>query len=172
MARPREPIALVVAKGKKNLTKAEIAARTASEVQPCTDEIDAPAYLTPTQKKRFDVLAGQLQKIKIMGETDVDTLARYVAAQSLYEQLTKELRALVAKAPKDDGTDEYYKKVEQWVASQEALAKQQDRYFKQAHTCASALGLTISSRCKLQVPVQEEAPRVNKFDRFKGAAGK
>lgn len=165
MGRPREPIELIIQKGKKNLTKAEIEERRASEVAPCTDGIAAPAYLTPAQKVRFNVLAGQLQKINIMGETDVDTLARYVAAQSLYEQLTKELRALVRTPPKKEAED-YYARLGIWSKVQEDLAKQQDRFFKQAHTCASALGLTISSRCKLEVPVKEEAPRVNKFSKF------
>lgn len=170
MPKPREPIDLIQAKGKKNLTKAEIAERRAREVKPCVDGIVAPAYLTPAQRQRFDVLAGQLQKIKIMGETDVDTLARYVAAQALYERLTKEVRALVARPPKETNSDGvYYALMEKWTEAQDTLMKQQDRYFKQAHACASALGLTITSRCRLEVPVKEEAPKVNKFAKF-GAA--
>ena len=169
MARPREPIALIQAKGKKNLTKAEIAERTAKEVQPCTDKIVAPSYLTAAQKKTFKKLAGQLQKIKIMGETDVDALARYITAQSFYEQYTKELLRVLKEKPTRDNIvgDAYYLQLEKWTNAQENLAKQQDRYFKQAHTCASALGLTISSRCKLEVPVKEEAPKTNRFAKFK-----
>lgn len=167
MARPREPIALIQAKGKKNLTKAEIAEREASEVKPCTDNIVAPSYLTAVQRKRFDVLAGQLKKINIMGETDVDALARYIIAQNLYEQTVKDIRALQKTKPSylEDPTD-YYLKLEKWVNSQDILAKLQDRYFKQAHTCASALGLTISARCKLEVPQVPEAPKANKFSKF------
>lgn len=153
MARPRDPVDLLVAKGKKHLTKAEIAERKAKEVKPCTDNIKAPGYLTPAQKARFNTLASQLLKIKIMGETDVDTLARYVAAQSLYEQATKKLRAEMQLADVD------IDKVEQ-------LAKLQDRYFKQAQVVASSLGLTISSRCKLEVPQVVEEPKVNKFSKF------
>ena len=165
MARPREPVALLVAKGKKHLTKDEIAAREASEVKPCVDGIAAPSYLTAAQKKRFNVLSAQLKKINIMGETDVDALARYVVAQSLFEQYSKELRALLKKAPNREGED-YFERLGIWAATQENLAKQQDRYFKQAHTCASALGLTISARCRLEVPTQPETPKVNKFAKF------
>jgi len=50
MAGQRQPIDLVIAKGKKNLTKAEIEERRSSEVQPCTDDITAPSYLTASQK--------------------------------------------------------------------------------------------------------------------------
>ena len=52
----------------------------------------------------------------------------------------------------------------------EKLDKRQDRFFKQASTMARDLGLTISSRCKLQVPVKEEEKPVNKFARFGGKA--
>ncbi len=166
MGKSREPIELIIQKGKKNLTKAEIEERRAQEVKPCTDDITAPSYLTPAQKTRFCKLAEQLKKINIMGETDVDTLARYVAAQSLYEQLTKELRVLITKNP-DRQADDYYERLAIWTTAQESLAKQQDRYFKQAHTCASALGLTITSRCKLEVPVPpNEPPKGNKFAKF------
>lgn len=175
MARPREPVALIEAKGKKHLTKAEIAEREAAEVQPCTDDIVAPSYLTAAQKKKFNKLAWQLQKIKIMGETDCETLARYVTAQELYVQTVKDLRAIHRQKPK--GMDA--SALVLWAELLDKLDKRQDRYFKQATTAARDLGLTISSRCKLQVPVREETPKQNKFARFevipggeKEAAGK
>ena len=169
MAGPRQPIQLVIANGKKHLTKAEIEERTAREVQPCTDEIAAPSYLTKKQKDQFNRLASQLKKIQIMGETDVDALARYVTAQWQYEEATKEMRTLMKDRPKKTES-EYFLKLERWTAAQDTLAKLQNRYFTQAHTAASALGLTISSRCKLEVPVAEEAPKVNKFAKFGKAA--
>ena len=169
MAGSRQPIELVIANGKKHLTKAEIAERRASEVTPCTDDIRAPAYLTAAQKKRFDTLAGQLQKIKIMGETDTDTLARYVTAQELYEQAVKALRVAQKQMPK--GLDTDASDLVLWSELLDKLDKRVERYAKQAHSAASALGLTISSRCKLQVPVTEEAPKENKFARFGKAAG-
>ena len=170
MARPREPINLIEAKGRSHLTKAEIEERRAVEVQPCTDGIEAPSYLTAAQKKHFLKLAGQLEKIRIMGETDVDTLARYVTAQSLYEKATKELRALEKDKPKRDEPD-YYTQLDLWYAAQNSAAKLQDRYFKQASALARDLGLTISSRCKLVVPSKDEEPKVNKFAQFRKAAG-
>ena len=176
MARPRQPIELVIAKGKKNLTKAEIEERRATEPQICTDGIVAPAYLTAKQKKSFDRLAGQLQKINIMGETDVDALARYVTAQSQYEAAAKDLRALQKQKPKEPaGGDpeedaKYMGMLGIWLTCQENLDKRVDRYFKQAQTAAAALGLTISSRCKLVVPVKSEPEKVNKFAKFGEAA--
>ena len=171
MAGQRQPIDLVIARGKKNLTKAEIEERRSSEVPPCTDNIAAPSHLTSSQKKRFDKLAGQLQKIKIMGETDCDTLARYITAQDLYTDAVKELRKLSKERPdKDDYySDEmsrYYADLELHYAMVDSATKRQDRYFKQAQTAASALGLTISSRCKLAVPVKEPKPKADKFAKF------
>lgn len=165
MAGPRQPIELVIAKGKKNLTKAEIEARRASEVQPCTDGIAAPAYLTAAQKKHFNRLAAQLQKIKILGETDSEQLARYVTAETLYEQAVKDQRTLAKDRP-DRSDPDYYVKLELWYKLQDSVDRRQDKYFKQATTAARELGLTISSRCKLQVPVKEKIKPVNKFERF------
>ena len=166
MAGARQPIELVIAKGKKNLTKAEIAERRASEVAPCPDDLSAPSYLTAAEKKRFNKLAEQLKKIKIIGETDTDTLARYVTAQGLYEQAVRDLRKLQKARPKDNDPATLLG----WAEMLDKLDKRQDRYFKQAQTAASALGLTISSRCKLVAPVKEEAPKENKFAKFGRAA--
>lgn len=171
MAGQRQPIGLVQANGRKHLTKEEIRKRTAEEVQPCTDGIEAPGYLTAAQKKQFDKIAGQLQKIKIMGETDVDALARYITAQSLYEAAVKELRKLAKDRPKDKEADGYYTDLELWYTLNDLATKKQDRYFKQSQTAARDLGLTISSRCKLQVPVTEEAPKENKFSKFVKVVG-
>lgn len=167
MGKTREPIDLIIAKGKKNLAKAEIEARRASEVAPCTDEIIAPEYLTEEQTAHFTKLAEQLEKIKIMGETDCDTLARYVVAESLYEQAVEDLRVARMQCPQNADAEDLMV----WVAMMEKLDKRQDRYCKQASTMARDLGLTITSRCKLQVPVKNEPEKpVNKFARFGGKA--
>lgn len=165
MAGARQPIQLVVAKGKKNLTKKEIADRLASEVAPCTDEITAPKYLKASEKKRFMKIASQLDKLGILGETDTETLARYVTAQSQYEKITKELRNVLSKSP-DSSSPTYFEELDIWLDMQDKLAKMQNRYFTQAQTAASALGLTISSRCKLIAPKVDDTPKVNKFKKF------
>ena len=167
MAGPRKPMLLNLANGGKNWTKEEIQERLSSEVQPVTDGIAAPSFLTAKQKKEFDRIAAQLQKLKIMGETDCDTLARYVVAQDLYAQAVKDLRAIRKLRPKDgDDPARVLENTVAWADMLNTLDKRCDRYFKQATTAAAALGLTISSRCKLVVPVKEEPPKVNKFAVF------
>lgn len=172
MAGPRKPMLLNLANGGKNWTKDEIQERLSSEVQPVTDGIAAPSFLTAKQKKEFDRIAAQLQKLKIMGETDCDTLGRYIVAQDLYAQAVKDLRAIRKLRPKDSGDPVLdLSNAVVWAAMLDKLDKRCDRYFKQATTAAAALGLTISSRCKLVVPVKEEPPKQNKFAQFGKAAG-
>lgn len=174
MARPREPIKLIIAKGNKHLTKAEIEERQAAEIQPCTDDLTPPSYLTAAEKRRFEKLADQLAKIGIMGETDVETLARYVSAQTLYEKATKDLRKLDKDQPKRedyDDRDAFLAVYDIWVNATETAVKLQDRYFKQAMAAARELGLTISSRCKLVAPAAPEAPPENKFSKFRAIGG-
>lgn len=177
VAGAREPIQLIIAKGNKHLTKKEIQTRLDTEVAPCADDLSAPVYLTAAEKTRFNRIAAQLNKLGILGETDTETLARYVTAQVQYEKATKEMRKLAKERPKkedylDDerGQGAYYVHLDIWMKASESAAKLQDRYFKQAQTAATALGLTISARCKLVAPKVEEAPKENKFAKFGGEA--
>lgn len=176
MAGPRQPIELVIENGRKHLTKAEIEERRQREVQPCTDDITPPSYLTAKQKKEFLRIAKQLEKLKIMGETDAGALARYITAQDLYEKSVKDLRKLEKDMPaqelKEEDPKSYYASMDLYYTTLDTATKRQDRYFKQAQTAAAALGLTISSRCRLVAPVVEEKPKENRFSKFGKAAGK
>lgn len=152
MAGQRLPLEVVQARGSKHLTKAEIQERQEREIKPITDNIIAPGYLTKKQKDEFYRIADQLKKLKILGETDVDALARYITANDFYVNAVKKMRS---KEVKNDP-----EKFEAW-------AKIQERYFKQCRASANDLGLSISSRCKLVVPeAKKETPKENKFKKF------
>lgn len=152
MARPRKPIEVVIADGKKHLTKSEIEARRDREVKPIGDNIIAPSYLTQKQKDEFYRIADQLKKLKILGETDVDALGRYITAKDMYENAVKQMRK---PAVKNDPI-----LFEKWL-------KVQDKLFKQCRASANDLGLSISSRCRLVVPeTKKETPKENKFKKF------
>ncbi|WP_279159612.1 phage terminase small subunit P27 family [Thomasclavelia cocleata] len=152
MARPRQPVDLLIANDKKHLTKEEIEKRRASEIKPCTDKIEAPSYLTKKQKEEFCKIAEQLKKLNIMGETDIDALARYIISRDLYVNAVKRLRS---------------KEIRENIKMYACYAKTQDRFFKQCRACAMDLGLTISSRCRLVVPAPPEQKKENKFSKFK-----
>lgn len=156
MAGQRQPIELVMSKGKKHLTKAEIKERTETEVKPVTDGIKAPEYLTKRQREEFDKIAEQLQKLGIMGETDVDALAMFIISKGLYIKLTKQLCR--NEVLSDSETTEQY-------------MKNQDKAYRQCRQCAVDLGLTITSRCKLVIPKAREEPKENKFTRFRKDVG-
>ena len=162
MARPRQPIQLIMTKGKKHLTKSEIAQRMSTEVKPVVTDLKAPSYLTAKQKKYFYEIAEKLNALGVMGDTDVDTLARYITAEELYRQAVKDIRSAQQSQP--DMSD--LQVFSEWAGMMDKLDKRQDRYFKQAHACASALGLTISSRCKLVIPKTETEEKVNRFAQF------
>lgn len=152
MGGKRQPIELVIAKGKKNLTKAEIQERRDSEIKPIAENIIAPPYLTKKQTEEFYKISDQLKRLKIMGETDVDALARYIVATDLYVTSVKKLRS---------------KEVRNDPLLFELWARNQERYFKQCRSSANDLGLTISSRCRLVVPVAKESTvKENKFSKF------
>ena len=152
MAGQRQPIELVVAKGAKHLTKDEIERRRKSEVGPLEGEITPPTYLTKKQKAEFNSIAAKLKDLKIMGETDIDALARYVVANTFYINAVKKLRSKeVREDPELFGS---------WLKIQEKL-------FNQCRASANDLGLSISSRCKLVVPASDKPPeKTNKFKKF------
>lgn len=145
--RPRQPIELVVAKGKKNLTKAEIEKRRAEELKVPFTDVQPPPYLNESLREEFMEIADQLLQLKIMTELDEDTLARYLIAKQQYLQITSQLNKAMA---------------QQDLESMVKLQNMQDKAFKQCRSGASDLGLTITSRARLVVP-QTEAPKQNKF---------
>lgn len=147
MARPRQPVDLLMYKGKKNLTKKEIDERKATEVKASTDKVKPPTYLPKDLKREFKKIADELLNIGIMTNLDVDALARFLVAKKLYLEITQQL----LENPK--------------LLLEKDLVGTQDKLFKQSRAAASDLGLTISSRCKLVVPKQEEKKKETKAEK-------
>lgn len=150
MARPRQPIELVVAKGKKHLTKAEIESRKNSEIKAKKDDIKPPKNLTKDEKKEFKKIANELIELDIMSNLDCNSLGMYIRAYKNYTKVSDKLMELDVLYD----FEEYNK-----------LSILEDRYTKQCRSHAIDLGLTISSRCKLVVPKVEEV-KTNKFSKF------
>lgn len=151
MARPRQPIELIEAKGKKHLTKAEIETRKNSELKVDLKEVKAPDYLPKKLVDEFNDIANKLLQIGIMTELDEDCLARYLLSKQNYLQYT----SLLNKATKQNK-----------IIEMEKLMTMQDKAYKQTRAAANDLGLTIASRCKLVMPETKEPPKENKFSKF------
>ncbi|WP_438445897.1 phage terminase small subunit P27 family [Gorillibacterium sp. sgz5001074] len=158
----RQPINLLLLKGKKHLTKAEIEERKKSEVKAPADKVKPPSYLPTTLRKEFKKIADELLKIDVISNLDVDTLARFVLAREQYLRITELLRDT---NPLQTAQDEQGNWVSVGANPMYAeLLLSQDKLFKQCRQTASDLGLTISSRCRLVVP-KPEAKGETEFDK-------
>lgn len=150
MANQKQPIELIVANGKKHLTKAEINNRRKSEIKAPNDKIRAPNYLSKSQKKEFNRIAKQLKDLKIMTNLDCDALARYVIAQESYNRYSAAIEALWATV--SDGSAEILQ-ISEYLKDFENL---RDKAFKQCRQLAADLGLSIAPRCRIAVPKKDE----------------
>lgn len=177
MAGQRQPTDLVVMKGKKHLTKAEIEARKNAEVVAPNDKVKPPAYLTLEQKKKFRKLSKELLEIKLIANVDCDALARLLIAQDQYIEITDKIREtpLMVDVPvyemrenPDTGEQERVQVGTREVVNgeRERLMIIQDRCMKQCRQGASDFGMTVSSRCRLVVPKAKETKPENKFAKY------
>lgn len=138
MAGARQPTALVEAKGRKHLTKAEKAQRESEEVTASVAKTARPPKWLPEDLRgEFRAIGRRLIGLGIYSELDADALGRYVVAQHQYQLATEQAEAALAAKN---------------VASADNWGKVQERYAKQARNHAADLGLTVSSRCKLVLP--------------------
>ena len=180
MAGQRQPTDLVVMKGKKHLTKAEIEARKNAEVVAPNDKVKPPSYLTPELKKKFRKLAKELLEIKLIANVDCDALARLLIAQEQYIEITAQIRKIplmldVPVYETQTNPDTREKEQVQVGTRQivngerERLMIIQDRCMKQCRQGASDFGMTVSSRCRLVVPKAKEGKPENKFSKYANA---
>ena len=138
--RKRQPVNLILANGKHHFSRKELEERRARELNVPFTKIKAPSYLTASQKKTFNAYAKKLLALDIFTELDVDVLAQYAIALELY---TKYSALIVERINGDEDAD---------VGELRALTQLQDKAFKQCVACARELGLTITSRAKIEVP--------------------
>ena len=156
--RPKKPIEVQEAKRRVHRSNAEKEARRQAESRlecPIT-EFDPPPYLTKSEKRRFGEVVGLLQSVneQLCTALDADQVARYVVSETQYKTLSRRCRAALNK--RGDGFD---------LSEANALQVMQNRAFAQMQTCATALGLNVSSRLKFDIPEPEEKPE-NKFAQF------
>jgi len=147
VAGQKQPIELILLNGKKHFSKEEIKKRKSQEVKVGNEKVHAPSYLSADLKKEFNKLAKELIKVNIMTNLDIDTLARFIMAKKMYNNITNKLLLL------DEIDDNFM-----------VLLQAQDKLFKQCRQTSTDLGLTISSRCKLVIP-KKEVKEPTKFEK-------
>ena len=134
----RQPTDVIIANGRKHLSKAEEAQRRAVEVRvEQAKTAKPPKWLPPELKAEFRALGKKLIAAGLYTELDADTLGRYLVAQHQYAAAALEAGAAL------DARDQ---------ENADGWGKIQERCFKQARSCANDMGLTVTSRCRLVVP--------------------
>lgn len=154
--------------GGKHWTRAEIETREAEELHlPKPEQLKPPKYLSPEAKKLFRGYAKQLLAYPkgIVSDLDVGTLARHCTAEAGFIEYSAQhdtflgrcrtLRLQYVEAgdvcglSKDEEYIEAKRQVDYWSG-------QMARFEKICRGCASEMGLTITSRCRLVVPKSEK----------------
>lgn len=145
---------MILANGRKHLSRAEEAERRRGEVQvPKPKTAKPPKWLPEALRKDFRVLGKKLIAVGLYTDLDADTLARYLIAQQQWMRATVEADKALVQKDAEAARD--------WSAIQ-------DRYFKQARNCANDMGLTVTSRCRLMLPeaVTQRSEEDNPFLRL------
>ena len=123
---------------KGHRTNAEIEARIKTEITTAMPKrIIPPAYLPESMRDEFKRIAKQLGALHIFCPLDYDMLARYLIARAAWlKSQAQANHALAAGA----------------LSESLGWGKSANMYFGQCHACAQALGLSITSRCRLVIP--------------------
>ena len=185
MAGKRRPMdvnmAVINGGGGKHWTKAEVEARKASEPKlPKPKTLKPPSWLSDPAKKLFKSYAKQLLDFPsgIISTLDAGTLARYCDCELSYAEASAQKsfwleicrRSLESICQPDEvsesGTsssnpEETYLKAEEQV---EIWSNKMVKFEKIARSCATEMGMTVSSRCRLVVPKSDTTPEADPLE--------
>lgn len=117
----------------------------------CPISAEPPDYLeTKADIARFEEIADLLTSVdeQLCTALDADQLARYVICEDVFKAYSRKLRAAIKGGE---------------ITDLDKLQRQQNTAFQQVQTCASALGLNVSSRLRFDLR-KPEKPKRNKFD--------
>ena len=138
MSGKRQPTALVELNGRKHMTQAEADERRDREVTlPPADSVNPPKWLPKRLHREYREIGETLNGAGLYAELDRDVLGQYFLCRERWLKADKKAAAAIAKS------DE--KLAKEWTGIQSA-------YFKQARQCAEAMGLSVTSRCRIVVP--------------------
>lgn len=147
--RKKEPVDLIVLKGKKHLTKAEIEARKEEEIKVVPDELVIPYGLTEEQERLFVQTYNDLAEYDMATHLEMDILTRFVKAKSEYDRLS----ALIEQMDVDD----FYLKI----------LTLRLRVSEELRKCECDLGLNIFARMKMVAP-KKDKPEPTQAERLFG----
>lgn len=149
MGRKKEPINVILEKGKKHLTKNEIEKRKSEELPIYDDRITVPITLPKKFHEEFLYYVEELQRLNIISNLDVEILEKYLIVKDLHNKSIQLLQE----------DDNFMNK---------DLVLIQEKYFKELITLSRELGLTITSRVKLVIPKKEDKNEENPLAKIFG----
>lgn len=136
------PQNVIEMRDRSHQTKAEKAARRASEPQADkVKQVRAPVWLPEHLREDFSKLGHELNEVDLLSKLDFDILARYLMSRDAWIAAHRKARDAL---DMDDVKE---------ACTWSRVAR---TYFDQCQQCASSMGLTISSRCRLVVPKPPE----------------
>lgn len=135
----RQPTDVLEANGRKHLTTEEKTARRASEVSvPPATKARPPNWLESEDlRKEFRKLGKQLIEAGLYTDLDADNLGYYITARVQWADATRHVADALSAG--DSKATNFWSRI-------------QDRFFKQARSCAASMGLTVSDRCRMVIP--------------------
>lgn len=159
----------------KHWTKAEAEARKESELKlPKPKTLKAPSWLSDPAKKLFKSYAKQLLEFPsgIISTLDAGTLGRYCDCELSYAEASQhksfwlevakrrlealcQSEALAVSKEDRQKTEDVYEEAKQQV---DFWSGQMVKFEKIARSCATEMGMTVSSRCRLVVPKSDTIP--------------
>lgn len=149
MARPRQPVALLQAKGKKHLTKSEIEERKSKELKVNSENIKTPSFFSKKLTNEFEAFVEEYKRFDILDNTDSDPLGRYIFLKNEFEKVAKKLSKT---GPDNEKYDGYLKKI--------------SNISKELNVLEVRFGITPGNRCKLVIPTKQDDKPPNKFSKF------
>ena len=176
-------LSVVEGGGGKHWTKKEIEGRQASEVKTkAPASLTPPKWLSKSAAKLFRAYAKQLLELPggIVSKLDTGTLARYCDCEATYGEASRHkevwMERLSAQIPDLSGggeiatQDEIHERAKEYSDAQAQLdywTGQMAKMEKICRGCATELGMTVSSRCKLVVPKAEKTEEDNPLEELR-----
>lgn len=158
MGRNKMTAEAIQAAGRTHVTKNDIEERKSTAPKVIADNIRPPDFITDEEQvKEFYEIAEELVRIGVMGNLDCYTLGMFVCSKTRYSQYETTLQEIMQK---NQSANQRLK----WLPKLKEFEALKDKNFRECLSCANAMGLTITSRCKLVAP--KEAPPENKFNKF------
>ena len=158
MGRNKMTAEAIRAVGRTHVTKKDMEERESTAPKVIADNICPPDFITDAEQvKEFNEIAAELVRLGIMGNLDCYTLGMFVCSKARYKEYEKTLQEIMQK---NQSANQRLK----WLPKLKEFEALKDKNFRECLSCANAMGLTITSRCKLVAP--KEAPPENKFSKF------